>query len=298
MTVLVTGTTGHVGQHLVPLLTARGHSVVAVVRPSSPQVAPHLRRPGVSILAMDLRAVDPGRLPRRVDAVVAVAQSSAFREFPELAGEVFAVNVTANLTLLDWAVQADVQRFVLVSSGGVYGGRRDGVLGEDDPPAFDPPLGFYFGTKLCAEILLQNYRHLLASSVVLRPFFIYGPGQRSDMFVARIIANVQQARPIQLQGPDGFRMNPVYVEDAAEAIARALDLHGHHLINVAGPDVVTLRSLSEQVGRLVGRSPLYEERTGQPLDYVASTARLRAQLGFSLTPLEVGLAKTLGVDEA
>src|SRR5262249_43548975 len=161
-------------------------------------------------------------LPRGVDAVCSLAQSSNFRNFPEKANDIFAVNVAANLGLVQWATSAGVGKFLYASSGGVYGGRRDGVLRESDPLTVNPALGFYLGSKLCAEILLQDYRSFFKTGAILRPFFVYGPGQKADMLVARLIESVRHSRPVQLHGSNGLRLNPVFVEDAAAAFAAAL----------------------------------------------------------------------------
>src|SRR5262249_49632632 len=162
-------------------------------------------------------------LPGRADAVFSLAQARRFREFPEMAEETFAVNVQATLTLLQWALSSGVERFIQVSSGGVYGsGRQSSLLCETDPLAMHSPIGFYLGTKLCSEVIFQNYSHFFRSAVTLRPFFIYGPGQRKDMFVARLIESIRTGARVRLQGENGLRMNPIFVEDAAAATARAL----------------------------------------------------------------------------
>jgi UDP-glucose 4-epimerase len=294
MKILITGAGGFVGKRLVALLAQRGHEVLAVLR-REPEAAERawFDSPGVRPLFLDLSRFDTDELPSDVDAMITLAQSSRFRDFPAEADEVFAVNVTANLQLLQWAVKTGVKRIVHASSGGIYGGRTGGSVQETDLLAVDSPLGFYLGSKLCSEVVLQNYRHFFETAVILRPFFIYGPGQRPDMFIARLVESIREGKPVSLQGNGGLRVNPVYVDDAAEAFAAALDLKGVHVINVAGPDILELRQVCDRIGAILQVAPNYESRPGNPVDYVGDVSQAREKLGMNGIPFAVGIARMI-----
>ena len=53
---------------------------------------------------------------------------------------------------------------------------------------------------------------------------------------------------VRLDGSTGPRLNPLWVEDAAAAFIAALDSDTSVTANIAGPDVVTVRSIAETVG--------------------------------------------------
>ena len=93
-----------------------------------------------------------------------------------------------------------MQQVIHASSGGIYGGKSGEIFSEDDLLAVDNPLGFYLSGKLCSEIIFQNYMHYFETAVILRPFFIYGPDQKKDMFIPRLIQSIQKETPIFLQG--------------------------------------------------------------------------------------------------
>ena len=57
--------------------------------------------------------------------------------------------------------------------------------------------------------------------VILRFFFVYGPGQSNEMLIPRLVKSVREGQPIALDGLDGLRINPVYVEDAVRAVVSA-----------------------------------------------------------------------------
>jgi len=258
---LVTGASGLIGSRLLRLLSPHWQ-VHAIGRTAGE------RLPNVTWQRVDLAApFDPGELPGDVDTVVYLAQSEAFREFPEKAREIFAVNTDGVLRLLDYARSRGVKRFVFGSSGGL----------NEEAPVAAGNLGFYLGTKLCSEVLVRNYAPLM-STVVLRFFFVYGAGQKSGMLVPRLVRSVREGTLVTLQGAEGVRLNPTYVSDAAESIARALDLEGSHTINVAGPEELSLRRMCELIGTALGRAPLFEPQPGEPRHLVGDTTKMRALL--------------------
>ena len=218
---LVTGAAGDLGRRVVARLMLAGHDVAALVRPGRPPMRAALFPPGVEQVEMDLAILDPERLPGGMEAIVSLAQSSHHRQFPEKAAEIFAVNVAANQRLFEWARRRAIGRFVLASSGGVYARRARAMSDNSSQTEAESPLGFYLGTKLCAELLFDSFGPFFQTAITLRPFFIFGPGQRADMLIPRLIESVRSGRPIQLQGKDGLRLNPIYVEDAAAAFVAA-----------------------------------------------------------------------------
>lgn len=282
---IVTGAGGLIGGRVLAELVASGWEVHALS---------HSRPAGVDGLGVvwheaDLSAgLDETRLPPRTDAVVYLAQSEHFREFPERARDVFSVNTAGVLRLLDYARRAGASRFVLGSSGGVYGSGDRRFSEELDLPAQED-LGFYLGTKLCAEILVQTYAALF-DVVILRFFFVYGAGQRRSMLVPRLVESVRRGVPIQLQGPEGLRLNPVHVSDAARAVARSLDLGASEKINVGGPAVLTLREIGDTIGRHVEREPVYEFGAGdRARDLVGDIGKMSRLLGSPEVRFEEGI---------
>lgn len=285
MTVVVTGGTGFLGAALLDLLGARAEEVVALVRPGAapPDVS------GVRWVEQDLAAPLAAALPERADAIVHLAQSRRYREFPEGALDVQAVNVTMTVELLDYARRAGAQTFVHASSGAVYASGPEPVR-ETDVPS---PSNFYAASKLAGEIAVEPFRTLLRAHI-LRFFFIYGPGQR-NMFIPGVLARIRDGGDVTLAGDDGIRVNPVYVGDAARAVAATLELSDSATLNIAGPDVVSLRQIAETGGRLVDREPSFAHTDPQP-DLVASIDRMRATVGAPEVAFEEGLRRTVEWD--
>ena len=240
-------------------------------------------------LALDSK---PGNLPGRVESVVYLAQSEHFREFPARALNIFGVNTAGLLRALDYARGAGVRNFVFASSGGVYG-TGDQLFAEDFRVPATGELGFYLSTKLCSEILARSYAGYFNISI-LRLFFVYGAGQRRNMLIPRLIDNVREGRPLDLSGQDGIRINPTHVGDAVRAIEGALGLEGSHTINIAGPQVLSMRQIGALIGRAIGRDPVWRvNENAAPSHIVGDIEKMSRLLGSPVTSFEDGLRLTV-----
>ena len=285
MTVLVTGATGFIGRHLLARLHGR-HEVVAIARGAPPAALADL----AGWIALDLSApLDASALPAHVDTVLHLAQSPRFREFPDGAADMVAVNVDAPAALAGYAVRAGARRFVLCSTGGVYG-YAPRPLREDDPIA---PIGFYQATRYAAELLLAPYAEHLAT-IVLRPFFVYGPAQRGFL-VANLAGRILRGETVTVQGPHGPRLNPLHVEDAARAVEAALALEEAATINLAGAEVASVADIVRGLAAAAGVEPdVVQQGDADPGDLVADTARMRELLAVvPAVPLAAGLRSVI-----
>lgn len=248
---IITGATGLVGSHLIPAL-CKTYEIHALSRKK-----PASTTPNVVWNVADLeKELDYSILPQDADVLIYLAQSDHFRNFPAKALDIFQVNAVQVLKTLDFARISGIKNFIYASSGGVYGFPEKGVSEEVTIPA-SGNLGFYLSSKLCAEILAENYASFM-NIVILRFFFVYGAGQKCSMLIPRLVDNVNSGRTVTLQGQDGIRINPVHVSDAVRAIRATMDLQGCHRINVAGPDILSLRDICETIGNKVGKSPVFE----------------------------------------
>ena len=127
-------------------------------------------------------------------------------------------------------------------------------------------------------MLLGAYAGLLRP-VVLRPFFVYGEGQRR-MLVARLAEQIQAGEEIVVEGDPGLRCNPVHVDDMVRVFEPVLTAPVSGVINVAGPDVVSMSELVAALGQAIGIEPVVRHRPAATAgDLVAATGRMRSDAG-------------------
>jgi nucleoside-diphosphate-sugar epimerase len=269
--ILITGTDGLLGKQVANSCIRMGFQVYGVVRRMGYQDR------GIAYIALDLsNSWSLDVLPSKIDVVVHLAQSNRFRDFPEGAEDLFGVNVATTAKLLNYTLKAGGTHFIYASTGGVYL-PDSGQLNEDSRIHEPGRLGAYFGTKICGEILVHSYSSFMTTTI-LRPFFIYGRGQKRDMLLPRILDRVKAGHAIQLQGGDGIRINPVHVDDAAEAIMAAIDSPLSAVVNIAGPEVLSIRQVAEGFGAYLNRPPVFELLSGKPHDLIADISLMRLKL--------------------
>lgn len=284
--VLLTGATSFLGRRLLDTCESR-YEWIAVAR------SPRPSRASVSVqwIQADLREPLPARLPRSVDAVVHLAsmRSPAAGHGPE---ELFAVNAAAVAALCDYARRAGARRFVLGSTGGVYG-YRPGRIFETAPAA---PFDAYTLSKWHGETIARHQScagHL--SVAIIRYFFPYGPGQSAGV-VPVLAGRIASGQPVTLHaGGRHPRLNPVFVDDACELTRRVIDARRPLTINCAGPEVASIRQITAIIADLCGAEPCFEPARGTGVgDMVASIDAARRMLRF--TPrvgLRAGLRATI-----
>ncbi|CAL9677866.1 UDP-N-acetylglucosamine 4-epimerase (plasmid) [Streptomyces sp. enrichment culture] len=200
-------------------------------------------------------------------------------------GEYVACNVLATQRLMDACVSAGVRRVVLASSSSVYGdavGR--GPLHEG---CLTAPLSPYGVTKLAAERLALAYALAPASPtsvVALRYFTVYGPRQRPDMAIGRMLRAVLTGQPLRLYGDGRQRRDFTYVTDAVAAtIAAASAEATAEALNVGGGDSVSVLDVLSRIAEITGAEvPVHDDRH-QPGDVQVTEADLtkaRELLGY------------------
>lgn len=267
--ILITGANGFLGRNVVAALR-ENYEVHALVHnmPLKPL-------PDVKYYAYDFNTDwTTNDLPKDIYTVMHLAQSELFRDFPEHALDVFNVNVTSTVKLLDYARLAGAKKFVFTSTGGIYDTTM-GVVNENTPINTFGQLGNYFATKLCSEILTHNYTPYFDVSL-LRLFFMYGKEQKRSMLIPRLVDNVRHGRPIRLTKNGGIVINPIHVSDVVCALDNLLKSEGSFTYNVAGPERLSLEKMVSIIGDKLGKSPVFEYQDNSADNCVADIELLKS----------------------
>ena len=237
----VTGATGFIGSHLVRALKAGGWHVHILAHRT-----PHPEIQGMESVSADIR--DMAALEKAftgVDVVFHLAAAvgslvtdpRAFRE----------VNIEGTKAVLAAAQRAGAKRVVHFSSIGVLGAVRDGETANEDYPA--APRTLYDQTKFAAEEAVRHAAAMGLDVVVVRPGWVYGPGDRRTF---KFIRAVCRRRFALIAGAHG-RQTPVYIDDLVAGIlliaARGRSGAVYHL---AGDEILTVEEMTRVVASACG----------------------------------------------
>lgn len=290
--VLVTGVAGFIGSHLADGLLRQGIPVTGIdVRSpaSDPGAAGNLAglvgHDWFHLVVADLLTANLAPLLEDVSVVFHLAALTGVRQsWGDRFADYVRSNVLVTQRLLEACVAAEVPRLVAASSSSVYGQVGTEPSREDDPLW---PVSPYGVTKLAAERLCAAYaaRPGASTSVVaLRYFTVYGPRQRPDMAISRILRAAVFGRGVPLYGDGAQRRDFTYVGDAVAATMAAATADVRMaVINVGSGRSVALGDVLELVAELTGAAVPVVRRLDQPGDVdvtCADLSRARELLGY------------------
>lgn len=283
MRVLVTGSSGHLGEALVRVLGAEGIDVVGLDLLASPQT---------SVVGSIADRACVRRCVRSADAILHAATLHKPHVGSHRRQDFVDTNLTGTLNMLEEAVAAGVRSFVYTSTTSAFGraltpppGEPAAWITEDVPPL---PRNIYGVTKAAAEDLCELiHRDHGLPCVILRTSRFFSEGDdRDEIRNAYDDANVKVNELLYRR---------VDLEDAVSAHRLALEHgprigFGKYLVSATTPftrdDLAELRTDAAAVVRR--HCPAYEEvyarrgwRMFPVIDRVYDNARARAELGWS-----------------
>jgi len=245
---LVTGATGFIGSHVVPLLVERGDDVLATTRPGSQTGA--LDALGVAQVRADVcdrRAVR--RAMRGIDRVFHTASSTNLRVSREVA---FRVNVEGTRIVLEEALRAGVERAVLTSSVAAVGPAPRGRTADEwsawDAGRFAIP---YVDSMHEAETMAMRLFARGLPLVIVNPAHVLGAGDGSRSSTTFVRRFMRRQIPAYVDGT----INIVAVEDVARGHLLADEKGEFGQRYILGNRNFTMDRLYADLGRLSGIEP-------------------------------------------
>ena len=258
--IFVTGATGFVGRAVIPALRAHGYAVRCLVRRGSELDLRGLE----AIERVEGDVLSPAALERDMagcDTVVHLV--GIIREEPATLSTFERIHTQGTINVLEAAATTGVRRYLHMSALGVR------------PRA----QARYHRSKWAAE---EAVRASPIPWTVFRPSIIYG---RGDQFVNMLAAMIRRYPVVPVIGSGQQRLQPVPVEQVAEAFARAVELETtvKQTYEVGGATAVSMVQLVDLIGAALGRSQVRKAHV--PIGLVRPVTRLMHRLpGFPLTP--------------
>jgi dihydroflavonol-4-reductase len=248
-TVLVTGATGFLGEHLCRVLVEQGHIVRGLARSRSAVLADL----GVEHVRGDVLAgpeLDRGLAG--VDAVFHLA--GAVSRDPDDAQRMMRLHVDGTRRVLERMAAANVGRMVLASTSGTIGVSRDEtILDETAPYAEEIVAGWpYYASKIYQERLAFEHGKRLGIEVVaVNPSLLLGPGDRRLSSTGDVRKFIKRQIPVVPEGGINF----VDARDAALATANALTQGRPGERYLLGGPNWTMKEFFGRLGRVANVAP-------------------------------------------
>lgn len=244
---LITGVTGFVGSHLAEACQRRGIPTVTIARSTS-----DLRWPqqfGCQVVQGDIS--DAACIRQAMEGVNVVIHSAAKVGDWGPVEDFRQVNVEATTLLLEEAKLRKVDRFVHISTLGVYEARDHYDTDETTSPPKKHMDG-YTQTKMEAEAVVMGfYNAYQVPTVILRPGFVYGTRDRTVL--PKLLDNLQKGL-VRYLGTGEQQMNTIHVQNIVEAVFLAIEKSNAvgQIYNLTDDEVVTKKRFMETVAEAAG----------------------------------------------
>ena len=295
-TVLVTGASGMLGQHLVPMLESKGHIV--------------LRPPQSELDLTNSEAVSKYIQSNPIDVVVhGAAYVAGIASSTTTKHHSFDTNVTMGLNLIRSCIEHGIERILNVGSATVYPSDAPQPLTESSlgEGAFEGPIEGYALSKYVVyrACAMANEQHNVSFKTVL-PCNLYGPYDNFSIetghMLPAILHRMHQAKeegnvPIVIWGDGSAKREFLYAPNLADFICFSLDRFDDlpEVMNVGSGVEISVNEMHQHMANITGYSGEFKHDLDKPVGRLRRYLNLQNQqrLGWSpKTPFEEALAIT------
>ncbi len=302
MRILVTGGAGFVPSHLVDILLAGGHEVVAVdnfVTGSRANVAHLAEHPGFQLVVADVSKELP--VSGRFDRVYHMASPASPIDYVELPFETLYVGSDGTRNALERA-RADGARFLLASTSEVYGDpavhpQVESYWGNVNPIG---PRSVYDEAKRYAEALTMAFhRYHGVSTRIVRIFNTYGPRMRANdgRVMPAFCSQALAGKPLTVFGDGKQTRSFCYVSDLVDGIVRLMESDLTEPCNIGNPHEMTMLQLANYINSTTENAAGIVHKplpTDDPTQRCPDITRARTVLGWEpKVPFDDGVARTV-----
>ncbi len=305
--VLVTGSGGFIGSHLVESCASLGAQVTALVHYNSSgswgmldKLPPALRE-NVNVVAGDIQDGEVVRTIVAEQEVVFHLAALIAIPYSYIAPRSYVrTNIEGTLNVLEAARAAGTPRIVHTSTSEVYGTALECPIAETHPLQGQSP---YSATKIAADKLVESYHRSFELPVItIRPFNTFGPRQSARAFIPTVISQALTGDVVKLGSLKPLR-DMTFVADTVDGFLRAglvQDNHGQVLnlgtgaTQSVGEIATTILRLMESDMPIITDASRVRPGGSEVLELVSDNRKAADILGWTpQVSLEIGLLRTI-----
>jgi len=247
--ILITGTAGFIGYHLVNRLIAEGHQVTGLDNINNyydvnlkyarlaatgiikeeieyNRVIESIKYKNYRFIKLhleDKESVDGLFKSSGFDYVVNLAAQAGVRYSIENPMAYINSNIVGFANILEACRHNNIKHLVYASSSSVYGLNEKMPFSTEDN--VDHPISLYAASKKSNELMAHTYSHLFdLPTTGLRFFTVYGPWGRPDMALFIFTKAIIEGNKIQINNKGEMQRDFTYIEDIINSLSRIIDV--------------------------------------------------------------------------
>ncbi len=321
MKVLLTGSTGYIGHQLALKLASRNFEVTALVRDLKSNNIPQHK----NIIPFKGDVCDYESVQNAVKGCDYIFHTAAFTDIKcNIIDKFYTTNVLGTKNIMMASLNENVKKVVYTSTLSVFGSALSHVPITEDQPRISSYNNDYELTKKMSEEVVLEYVNKGVTCSILNLTRVYGPGLNTySNGVNKIISKIMYDKVLYVPDKLNIEANYVYIDDVLNAQLLALEngLNGEkYIIGGENEDYKGLFNRIKTISKskisilkinykliknglafinacnnLMGSQSLVTPKVLDSLftNRSASSKKAMAQLNYKITPLDVGLDRTI-----
>lgn len=324
-TILVTGSAGFIGFHLVKALLKAGHKVIGIDNLND-YYDPQLKKDRIENLQQfcqennfgqfyefivadmaDKDAMDQLFTEYSFDLVVNLGAQAGVRYSINHPHKYIESNILGFLNILEGCRNSKVKHLIYASSSSVYGMNSKQPFNTSDYT--DHPISLYAATKKSNELMAHTYSHLYQLQTTgLRFFTVYGPWGRPDMAYYSFTQKIINGLPIDVYNHGKMQRDFTYIDDVIKGILGLIDNSPssettdtsntrapYRVFNIGNTKPVSLERFIRSIEDSIGKKAVIQYKPMQPGDVLTTYADIDSfteVTGFKPeTEIEAGISE-------
>lgn len=298
--ILITGSTGFVGQHLINKLPKEKFDIFCVSRKFSQDFIDKYSKfcKLIEIDIIDSNKTNETILQISPDYVIHLASSKSRSNNTEVIRNIFDYNFNSSLNLFESLLKnKNLRRLIVFGSIEEYGDGKSPFFENQH----ETPNSIYGLSKLSVTKLANIfYREYNLPVIVLRPSIIYGPNQNIDMFIPSLINALINKKYFKMTLGEQFR-DFIYIDDLIDAVLNTiyLDRNSELAFNIASGVSYKLKDIATKIAVKLNaldylKIGAKKYRNIEIMDYSVNISKAKLHLNWQPnTSIEEGINLTI-----
>jgi UDP-glucuronate 4-epimerase len=236
MNILITGSAGFIGFHLVRKLLKTNHNLICLDSLDN-YYDIRLKNSRLKLLQKEnkknnyhfykINILNKNKIynlfkKKKIDIAVHLAAQAGVRYSLKNPYKYIRTNILGFFNIIDASKRFSVKHFIFASSSSVYGRNIKSSFSEKDK--LDKPLQLYAATKISDEVISYSYSHLFKMPITaLRFFTVYGPWGRPDMALHMFTKKIIEKKKINIFNNGKNSRDFTYISDVVNGITNIIN---------------------------------------------------------------------------
>lgn len=288
--ILVTGANGFISSHLTQKLVALGADVSAMTKGGTQSLK--ILKDKIKIIRHDLNSAHK-LIDLKFDAIFHLAALTDLRMCRENPFLAYTTNVLGTLKLIEQYKRAGT--FILISTLGVYGEPLYLPTDENHPAL---PIEPYAASKVAAEsVTMGSCSSKKIRYAIARLFNVYGPGQRSDFVIPRMLSQALAKHEVLVKNGNSTR-DFIYIDDVIDALIKMYTRGANGIYNIGSGKETSIAKLASIIQKHIHKKVEFtfaeEMESAHVQRSLADIKKIGRDIGWKpSTDLPLGIKKTL-----